>query len=118
MPALVESNIIGVMVYVKQLKEASDWYCSKLGFELGAYEEDDFAELMIDDSYVMHLFRDDNCMPYARAAFTFSTDNIAYTHGVLKRRGVQVEPILTYSDDHQSFVFRDCEGNALMVSQF
>jgi glyoxylase I family protein len=117
MPALVESNIIGVMVYVKQLKEASLWYCSKLGFELGAYDENDFAELTIDGFYVMHLFRDDNCMPYARAAFTFSTDNIEYTHGVLKRRGVLVEPIQSYGD-HQSFRFRDCEGNALMVSQF
>lgn len=117
MPALVESNIIGVMVYVKQLKQASEWYCSKLGFELGAYDENDFAELMIDDSYVMHLFRDDNCVPYARAAFTFSTDNIEYTHGVLKRRGVQVGTIQSYGDQ-QSFSFRDCEGNALMVSQF
>ncbi|PWV90960.1 glyoxalase/bleomycin resistance protein/dioxygenase superfamily protein [Paenibacillus cellulosilyticus] len=117
MPALVESNIIGVMVYVKQLKEASEWYCSKLGFELGAFEENDFAELTIDGSYVMHLFRDDHCVPYGRAAFTFSTDNIAYIHGVLKRRGVKVEPIQSYGDQ-QSFGFRDCEGNALMVSQF
>ncbi|WP_127534053.1 VOC family protein [Paenibacillus kobensis] len=117
MYALVENNIIGVMVYVQDLKKASEWYCSKLGFELGAYDYDDFVELTIDDSYVLHLFCRQQFTPYEHPAFTFSTDDIERSHQLLKRRGVEVEPIHTYGD-HSSFCFRDNEGNALMISQF
>lgn len=117
MRALVESNIIGVMVYVRELRKATEWYCSKLGFELGDHHFNDFAELTIDGGYVMHLFRSEDCAPYSQAAFSLSSEDIEFTHAALKRAGVDVDPIQSYGD-HRTFTFRDCEGNAMMVSQF
>ncbi|TMV46611.1 VOC family protein [Paenibacillus mesophilus] len=113
---LVKKDIIGVMVYVRNLEQAVNWYCSRLGMDLGA-NDDHFAEMTVEGKYVMHLFKADDCVPVSKAAFTFDTDDIVRAHRALSDQAVPVDPIRHYGD-HSGFTFQDCEGNALMICQY
>lgn len=117
MKPLIKKDLIGVMHYVRDLDHASAWYCEKLGLELRGYGKNDFVELGLDGQYVMHLFKDEAAVPAARATFVFDTEDIEAAHGMLADRGVAVDP-LERNGDHASFAFRDCDGNALMMSQY
>ncbi|RKP57963.1 VOC family protein [Cohnella endophytica] len=117
MRPIVSSKLLGVMLYAKDLKRASNWYSDKLGFQITDYNFDDFVELAIEGTYVMHLFRDLDLVPITRAVFSFNTYNIEHAYIALKNNGVEVDSLETYGD-HKSFSFKDCEGNQLMISQY
>lgn len=117
MQPLITHEVIGVMHYVRDLDHASAWYCEKLGFTLRGYSKSDYVELGIADRYVMHLFKDEEALPPARATFSFGTHDIEEAHRALSDRGVQVEALVRYGD-HTAFTFKDCDGNPLMICQY
>ncbi|XEC97327.1 VOC family protein [Paenibacillus tarimensis] len=117
MKAIVKKDIIGVMLYVKDLKKASEWYCNSLGFSMGDYDYNDFIELTIDGHYVMHLFKEENHGPVTKAVFTFDTDDIEDAHRSLRNKGIATSNINHYGD-HSGFTFTDCDGNTLMICQY
>jgi glyoxylase I family protein len=47
----------GIMLHVKDLEKASDWYCTILGFTLGPHDFNDFVELHLNNKNVLHLLR-------------------------------------------------------------
>lgn len=117
MESIIKKDIIGVMLYVQDLKKASEWYCNSLGFRLGNYDFNDFVELTLENQYVMHLFKVVDNKPIERAVFTFDTNDIKAAHQVLSDKGIMISSIKEYGD-HSAFTFKDCDGNTLMICQF
>ncbi|OPA73769.1 hypothetical protein BVG16_27180 [Paenibacillus selenitireducens] len=105
------------MLYAQDLERTSDWYCKNLGFQLGEHQFHDFVELTLDGKYVMHLFKTENKVIVTKPVFSLNTRDIESAHSRLLNNGVEVFPIESYRD-HQSFSFKDNEGNMLMISQY
>jgi glyoxylase I family protein len=112
--AVIKKEIIGVFVYVRDLKAAVKWYEEKLGLVPGDYDYRHFAEMTLEGKYVLHLFPSEGEFLYKRAAFTFDTDDLGNAHQLLIERDVEVTPIASYGD-HSSFTFNDPDGNELMI---
>ncbi|MFD0670031.1 VOC family protein [Cohnella sp. GCM10027633] len=116
--ALVNEKINGVLVYVRDIEAAAGWYERMLGFERGAHDYDNYCELTVSGSYVMHLLlAEEGGEPMRRPAFSLDTTDLAEAHRSLSVRGAIVHPIRQYGD-HRSFDFEDLEGNRLMITQF
>ena len=117
MKPFIGAKLIGVMLYAKDLRRASEWYCDNLMFQLADYDFDDFVELTIKGQYVMHLFKDQDHIPVSRAVFSFQTDRIEEAYQSLVDKKTEIYPIETYGD-HRSFRVKDSEGNMLMITQY
>ncbi|SMF79141.1 Glyoxalase-like domain-containing protein [Paenibacillus uliginis N3/975] len=117
MNAIIKKDIIGVMLYVNDLKRAGEWYCNSLGFSMGDFDFNDFVELTIDGQYVMHLFKAESYEPIERAVFTFNTNDISEAHRSLTDKGIETSNFTHYGD-HSGFTFKDCDRNTLMICQY
>ena len=117
MGAIIKKDIIGVMLYVSDLRRASEWYSSSLDLTIGGHDFNDFVELTLEGQYVMHLFKAENHQPIERAVFSFDTHDILEAHRALTDKGVEVSRITQYGD-HSEFTFKDCENNTLMICEY
>ncbi|MCI3919439.1 VOC family protein [Paenibacillus sp. TRM 82003] len=117
MVAIIKKDLIGVMLYVRDLKKASKWYCDTLGFSIGDYDYEDFVELKLDNQYVLHLFKSEKCEPIDKAVFVFGTDDINLAHRSIGDTGVETSKIREFGD-HSGFTFKDCDSNTLMICKY
>jgi len=107
----------GIQLFVRDLNQAAEWYCSHLGFTLGPHNFNDFVELHLNGQHVIHLFKHEEAAPLQRASFNLDTDDILHAYHCLKEKGVTVSELIHFSD-HSGFHFSDIEGNVIGITHF
>lgn len=107
----------GIMLRVRDLEQASSWYCSHLGFTLGSHDFHDFAELHINGKNVLHLLKSDGSAPMTEPNFGLYVNDAESFHKSLKESGVNVTDMIRRSD-HAEFFVTDLDGNTLGLTQW
>ncbi|MDQ0272806.1 VOC family protein [Cytobacillus purgationiresistens] len=115
----VKNKIGGVFIPVKNIEKAREWYSKMLGLEGGevyfghlfAAEMKGSAGLILD---TMPKWRDhQGAVPaYQTPAIQFVTDDLEASYQFMKDNEVQ---LVTEIEDDFYFVFKDPDGNMLMV---
>lgn len=116
-PVICESVNPGFMV--KDVKEAADFYCNKLGFkqEFMWGEPPRFAALSLDKISV-HLLTNDNNEPAGGMAY-FPVDDAESLYTFHKNNGVEIlEPIEDRPYDMRDYLVRDPYGNKLAFGHY
>lgn len=108
---------VSVLLYVKNLEQASQWYCENLGFSLGQKGLNQTVELRLGGQNMLQLVQDEQSIPLTKAVFALETQDIDFAHHSLKDRQVDVLPIEDF-EDNKSFRFRDAEGNVLIMTEW
>ncbi|WP_164670781.1 VOC family protein [Virgibacillus doumboii] len=120
MKSPVKSKVNTVFVPVKDIKKAKEWYSTMLGIEDGEFMFDNLFVAKMDGAGMvldtMPMWRDDNGdFPALNVpAIQFGTDDIQASYQFMKNNGVELVTEVMY--DHW-FVFKDPDGNMLMVCQ-
>ncbi|QCJ45355.1 VOC family protein [Bacillus sp. S3] len=109
----------GVFIPVSDIEKAKKWYSEILGLEGGEIyfghiytaPMDGTAGLILD---TMPKWRDEkgNISPYQVPSIQFVTDDIHVSFQFMKDNNVE---LLTEIEDDFYFVFRDPDGNVLMI---
>jgi catechol 2,3-dioxygenase-like lactoylglutathione lyase family enzyme len=115
----IKNRIGGVFIPVRDIEKAKKWYSKILGLEDGEIyfghiytaPMDGTAGLILD---TMPKWRDDNgnISTYQVPSIQFVTDDIHASYQFLKENNVE---LLTEIEDDFYFVFRDLDGNVLMI---
>jgi catechol 2,3-dioxygenase-like lactoylglutathione lyase family enzyme len=115
----IKNRIGGVFIPVRDIEKAKKWYSKILGLEDGEIyfghiytaPMDGTAGLILD---TMPKWRDDNgnISTYQVPSIQFVTDDIHASYQFLKENNAE---LLTEIEDDFYFVFRDLDGNVLMI---
>ncbi|WP_223820831.1 VOC family protein [Bacillus sp. S3] len=115
----IKNRIGGVFIPVSDIEKAKKWYSEILGLEGGEIyfghiytaPMDGTAGLILD---TMPKWRDEkgNISPYQVPSIQFVTDDIHVSFQFMKDNNVE---LLTEIEDDFYFVFRDPDGNVLMI---
>jgi predicted transcriptional regulator YdeE len=117
MIAFIESKRPGVIHYVRDCKQAAEWYRDMLGFEIGPHEYNSFVEMNMDGKYMFHLTpAQEGMIPHSAPIIQFSSRDIERTYSTLKSKGIEVGSMSWYPD-YSSFTICDIDGNAIAISQ-
>jgi len=117
----IKNQIGGVFIPVRNLEKAQEWYSKILGLQGGdlffnhifVADMDGTAGMILD---TMPNWRDENgSLPtYQTPAIQFVTQDIQASYQFMKDN--QVELVTDVQDDFY-FVFKDLDGNVLMVCE-
>lgn len=116
----IKNKINLVFIPVTDIEKAKDWYSNMLGIEDGEVHfghlfaaEMEGADMMLD---TMPMWRDENGeLPRLNVpAIQFGTADIHASYQFMKDNGVEL--VTEIQHDH-FFVFKDPDGNMLMVCQ-
>ncbi|MBO1511242.1 VOC family protein [Metabacillus bambusae] len=115
----IKNRIGGVFLPVRDLEKAKNWYSKMLGLEGGEIyfghiytaPMDGTAGLILD---TMPKWRDKNgnISTYQVPSIQFLTDDIYASYQFLKENNVE---LITDIEDEFYFVFKDPDGNLLMI---
>lgn len=115
----LKNRIGGVFIPVRDLEKAKKWYSKMLGLEGGEIyfghlynaPMDGTAGLILD---TMPKWRDENgnISTYQVPSIQFVTDDIQASYQFLKENNVE---LLSEIEDDFYFVFKDLDGNVLML---
>ncbi|BCB03680.1 VOC family protein [Bacillus sp. KH172YL63] len=120
MKSPIRNKISGVFIPVHDISMAKEWYSNMLGLPGG---EEHFDHLFVADMEgtgmildTMPMWRDENGrLPRLNfPAVQFATDDIHAAYQFMKEHGVELETEIV---NDQFFVFKDPDGNMLMVCQ-
>lgn len=116
----IKNKINLVFIPVKDIDKAKEWYTNMLDLSDGEVE---FDHLFVADMEgpgmildTMPMWRDENGeLPKLNApVIQFATDDIHESYEFMKRKGVELVTEIQYD---QFFVFKDLDGNLLMVCE-
>lgn len=114
----IKNKINLVFIPVSDVEKAKDWYCKMLGIEDGKSAFDhlfiadmDGAGMILD---TMPMWRNENGeLPRLNVpVIQFGTDDIHASYEFMRNNGVE---LVTEVQHDQFFVFKDPDGNILMV---
>ncbi|NMH69986.1 VOC family protein [Bacillus sp. RO3] len=114
----VKSKVNLVFIPVSNIERSKKWYSNILGLEEG---EEYFDHLFVADMDgagmvldTMPMWKDENgSLPRLNfPAIQFATDNIYESYQFMKNNGVE---LVTDIQNDQFFIFKDPDGNVLMV---
>ncbi len=116
----IKNQVGGVFIPVRDIKKAKDWYCKILGVPSD-------GDILFEHLYLLPMNGPDvilDQMPmwggnepsgpptYKTPAFMFQTDDIYASYQFMKDNEVE---LVTDIQSEKWFVFRDPDGNLLMV---
>jgi catechol 2,3-dioxygenase-like lactoylglutathione lyase family enzyme len=116
----IKNHVGGVFIPVKEIEKARDWYCKILGVSSD-------GDILFGHLYILPMDGPDvilDQMPmwggkeqegpptYKTPAFMFQTDDIDASYQFMKNNEVE---LVTEIQSEKWFVFRDPDGNLLMV---
>lgn len=101
---------------VPSLKDAVNYYCEKLGFELAMQLPSGDYAIVERDGVAIHLFEHgESGMPVGVHIFTHELDQL---HGELLARGADIrQPIVRKPWGNRDFRVADCGGNVLKFTE-
>lgn len=120
-PTPIKNRVSGVFIPVRNIERARAWYNRILGLEGG---EILFGHLycppmqgsgLVLDAKASQTFSGDDDFPtYRVPAFMFATDDIQAAYRFMQENAVE---LVTGVENGHWFVFKDPDGNLLMVCQ-
>lgn len=119
----IKNKVGGVFIPVGDIQNAKEWYCKILG--LPEEGENLFGHLyvpvmeegspaLILDQMPRWCGGEQKPPTYQTPAFMFNTDAVHASFRFMQENGVE---LVTEVEDNQWFVFKDPDGNLLMVCQ-
>ncbi|MFC0560191.1 VOC family protein [Halalkalibacter alkalisediminis] len=115
----IKNRIGGVFIPVRDIEKAKKWYSKILGLEGGEIyfghlytaSMEGTSELILD---TMPKWKDENgnIANYQVPSIQFVTDDIHDSYQFMKENHVE---LLTEIEDDSYFVFKDLDGNVLMI---
>ncbi|UJF32761.1 VOC family protein [Paenibacillus hexagrammi] len=120
MPSPISPKIAGTFIPVRDIERARDWYCRLFGFpsdtpilfgHLCPLPVEGPA-VILDTMPMWGGMQPQGAAPYQAPAVMFPTSDIEEAYQYVKNAGVE---IVTDIQDGQWFVFKDQDGNHLMV---
>ncbi|MGE7912523.1 VOC family protein [Lysinibacillus xylanilyticus] len=115
----IKNRIGGVFIPVRDLEKAKEWYRNILGLERGEeYFDHIFVAPMegtaglILDAMPKWRKEDGDISTYQVPSIQFLTDNIQAAYQFMKENDVE---LVTEIQDNFYFVFKDPDGNLLMI---
>ncbi|MFK9090911.1 VOC family protein [Bacillus salipaludis] len=115
----IKNRIGGVFLPVRDIEKAKTWYCKILGLTDGEIQfghifsvpMEGTAGLILD---TMPMWRDENSnlSTYQVPSIQFVTDDLKASYQFLKENNVE---LMTNIQDDFYFVFKDPDGNVLMI---
>jgi predicted enzyme related to lactoylglutathione lyase len=125
MTQLVKNRIGGTFVPVRDVAKARDWYRRLLGLptddepldtkHLCVIPMEDGRDLILDEMPMWGGDQPDGPPTYQTPAFMFDTDDVHAAHAYVRDYGADVVTDVNEFDSDGWFVFRDLDGNHLMV---
>lgn len=117
----IKNRISGVFLPVRDIEKARAWYNRILGLSGGEIQHGHLycptmegSGLIIDAGGPRHLHAEGDFPAYRTPAFMFSTDDIQAAYRFMEENGVE---LVTGIENGHWFVFKDPDGNLLMVCQ-
>ncbi|GAA0493704.1 hypothetical protein GCM10008986_20220 [Salinibacillus aidingensis] len=120
MASPIKNKVRAVFIPVSNVKKAKEWYSKMLGIENGEVYFDHIfaAEMdgagMILDTMPMWRKENEDLPTYNVPAVQFGTNDIKASFQFMKENGVEL--VTDIQHDH-FFVFKDPDGNMLMVCE-
>ncbi|GAE32935.1 VOC family protein [Halalkalibacter hemicellulosilyticus] len=118
----IQNKVGGIFVPVRNVEKARKWYCQMLG--LPETDEIDFGHLyvlpmngvdvILDEMPVWGGLEEGGAEAYKAPAFMFRTGDIYASYKYIKEMGAEL--VMEVEND-QWFVFKDPDGNHIMVCQ-
>ncbi|MFC4559552.1 VOC family protein [Virgibacillus kekensis] len=120
MKSPIKNKVNLVFIPVSDIKQAKEWYTEMLNIEEGEFMFDNLFAAKMDGTGMlldtMPMWRDENeqLQPLNVPAIQFGTDDIQASYAFMKEKGVEL--VTDIQHDHW-FVFKDPDGNKMMVCQ-
>lgn len=118
----IQRKVGGIFIPVRNVEKAKSWYCKMLGIpESGKVESGHLYVLPMEGIDVildeMPMWGGEGGVEvetYKAPAFMFKTGDIYASYNFMKEMGVE---LVTKVENYQWFVFKDLDGNHIMVCQ-
>ncbi|MUK89368.1 VOC family protein [Ornithinibacillus sp. L9] len=119
MSSPIKNKINTVFVPVRDIKKASDWYSTILGVSGEVMHDHLFVASMKGTGLVLDEMpawrkKGEDITPFQAPAVQFVTDDIEASYRFMEANGVE---LVTDIQHGHFFVFKDLDGNMLMVMQ-
>jgi predicted enzyme related to lactoylglutathione lyase len=123
----VKNRINGVFVPVRDVAKARDWYSGLLGLSADDEPQHDYpshlyvvptegdCDLVLDEMPMWRGDQPDGPPTFRTPAFMFATDDVYAAHEHVRTYGGEVVTDVHEFGEQGWFVFRDPDGNMLMI---
>lgn len=118
----IQRKVSSIFIPVRNVEKAKTWYCKILGIpETGKVEfghlyvlSMEGTDVILDEMPMWSGSDEEGVSPYSALAFMFRTGDIYASYNFMKEMGAE---LVTEVENYQWFVFKDPDGNHIMVCQ-